>query len=193
MKRLNKEFTICFVDYRKAFDSTSREAMFTILPLYGIPQPIVAAIKALYTNTKATVITTDGETAFFDIKAGVLQGDTLPPFLFIIVLDYVLRLSLDTINEKGLQIHPRRSQRHPAKYLTDLDFADDIALTSDLVENAESLLQSLEKAASLVGLHCNESKTEFISTTPNCHLRSLAGAMITQVDDFKYLGSYIID
>ena len=107
------------------------------------------------------------------------------------MLDSVLRLSLDTINEKGLQIHPRRSQRHSAKYLTDLDFADDIALTSDLVENAESF----EKAAteSLVGLYCNESKPEFISTTPSCHLRSLAGAMITQVDDFKFIGSYIMD
>ena len=56
MKRLNKEFTICFVDFRKAFDSISREVMFTILPLYGIPQPTVAAIKALCTNAKATVI-----------------------------------------------------------------------------------------------------------------------------------------
>ena len=44
-----------------------------------------------------------------------------------------------------------------------------------------------------MGLHCNESKTEFIYTTPNCHLRSPAGAMITKVDDFKYLGSYIMD
>ena len=74
MNRLHKEFAICFIDFRKAFDSISREAMFTILPLYGIPQPIVAAVKAL--NTKATVITTDGETAFFDVNARVLQGDT---------------------------------------------------------------------------------------------------------------------
>ena len=116
-----RRLTICFVDFQKAFDSVNREAMFTISPLYGIPQTIVEAIKALYTNTKATVITTDGETPFFDIKAGVLQGDTIAPFLFIIVLDFVLRLSLDSINDKGMQIQPRRSQRHPARFLTDLD------------------------------------------------------------------------
>ena len=54
MKRLYKDFTICFVDFRKAFDSINREVMFNILPLYGIPQPIIAAIKALYTHTQAS-------------------------------------------------------------------------------------------------------------------------------------------
>ena len=184
MKRLDKDFTICFVDFRKAFDSINREVMFSILPLYSIPQPIIAAIKALYTHTQASVITPDGETYFFDIEAGVLQGDTLAPFLFIIVLDYVLRLSLDTINDKGLQIHPRRSRRQPAAHITDLDFADGIALVSDLVTNAEALLHSVEDAASLVGLHCNETKTEVISSTPNSSFRSLAGNSIKQVEDF---------
>jgi hypothetical protein len=27
----------------------------------------------------------------FDVKTGVLQGDTLAPFLFIIVMEYVLK------------------------------------------------------------------------------------------------------
>ena len=193
MKRLDKDFTICFVDFRKAFDSINSEVMFNILPLYGIPQPIIAAIKALYTHTQASVITPDGETNFFHIEAGVLQGDTLAPFLFIIVLDYVLRLSLDTINDKGLQIHPRCSRRQPAMHITDLDFADDIALVSDPVTNAEALLHSVEDAASLVGLHCNETKTEVISSTPNSSFRSLAGNSIKQVEDSKYLGSFVMN
>lgn len=57
--------------------------MFTHLPLYGIPQSFIETIKALYTNTKATIITPDGETAFFNIEAVVVPGDTLAPFLFI--------------------------------------------------------------------------------------------------------------
>ena len=31
------------------------------------------------------------ETQYFDIVAGVLQGDMLAPYLFIICLDYVIR------------------------------------------------------------------------------------------------------
>lgn len=58
------------MDFQKAFDSIDREAMFTILPLYGNPQHINEAINALYTNT--TIITPDGETACFNIDSGLI-------------------------------------------------------------------------------------------------------------------------
>ena len=51
----------------------------------------------------------------FDIVAGVLQGDTLAPYLFIICLDYVLRTSIDKIRENGFELTKRRSKRYPAK------------------------------------------------------------------------------
>lgn len=44
--------------------------------------------------------------------------------------------------------------------LTDRDFADDLAIILSLVENAESLLRTLEKTAKLVGPHCNESQVQ---------------------------------
>ena len=59
--------------------------MFEILPLYGILHSVDEAIKCCYTNTTALVITPDGETTSFDIVTEVLQGDTLAPFLFIVV------------------------------------------------------------------------------------------------------------
>ena len=71
----------------------------------------------------------------FSIIAGILQGDTLAPFLFIIVVDYVLRMSVDTIKYKGFEIKPRQSSRHSAEYLTDTDFADDIVLVSESLVN----------------------------------------------------------
>ena len=37
----------------------------------------------------------DGDTDYFVIVAGVQQGDTLAPYLFIICVDYVLRTSID--------------------------------------------------------------------------------------------------
>ena len=102
--------------------------MFEILQLYGIPLPIIDAIKVLYTNTSSSVLTHDGETSSFNITASILQGDTLAPFLFILVVDYIMRLSADTISEKVLEYQPRKSTRHPALHVTDADFADDIAL-----------------------------------------------------------------
>ena len=47
--------------------------------------------------------------------------------------------------------------------LTDTDFADDLALLSDKIENAEKLLKILETAAASVVLYMNITKTTFIA------------------------------
>ena len=169
--------------------------MFEILELYGIPKQMVDAIKLLYTNNTATVLSPDGETKPFDIKAGILQGDTLAPFLFIMVVDYILRMSLDTQKEKGLLLKARTSSRHPAEYITDTDFADDISLISGSLQNAQDLLLSLEKAANCVGLYLNESKTEYMinsaKTYDTYEMKTINGYILKLVNDYKYLGSFI--
>ena len=73
--------------------------MEQILLAYGRPKEAVAAITILFRNTKVKVRSPDGDTEYFDIVTGVLQGDTLAPYLFIICLDYVLRTSIDKISE----------------------------------------------------------------------------------------------
>ena len=67
--------------------------MEQILLAYRLPKETVAAIMMLYKNTKVKVRSLDGDADYFDIVAGMLQGDTLAPYLFIICLDYVLRTS----------------------------------------------------------------------------------------------------
>ena len=193
-KLSNRDLALVFVDFSKAFDSVDRDKMFEILNLYGIPDKIISAIKVLYTDTSSTILTTDGETPAFSINAGILQGDTLAPFLFIIVVDYVLRMSVDTISNKGLEIKPRQSSRHPAEYLTDTDFADDIALISHSLANAQSLLQSLEQASNCVGLYLNESKTEYVNkciSDSDFVIQTLNNTLLKMVSDYVYLGSYI--
>ena len=51
-----------------------------ILKAYGIPDELVRAIEILYKDTRAKVISPDGETEYFDIVADVLQGETLAPY-----------------------------------------------------------------------------------------------------------------
>ena len=58
----------------------------------------------LYSNTKVKVHSPDGDTHYFDIVAGVLQGDILASYLFIICLDYVLRTSIDKMKENGFKL-----------------------------------------------------------------------------------------
>ena len=112
----NLTAVITFIDFSKAFDSIDRQKMFEILKAYGVPTNLLNTIKATYTNTKAKVMSPDGETDVFEIKMGVLQGDTLAPFLFVIVLDYALRKAINGREEElGFTMIPRRSRRVTAK------------------------------------------------------------------------------
>ena len=57
---------------------------------------------------KVKVLSPDGDTNFFDIVTGVLQGDT--PYLFMICLDYVLPTSIDLMKENGITIKKGKKQ-----------------------------------------------------------------------------------
>ena len=190
----NLDLALVFVDFSKAFDSVDRSKMFEILELYGIPNEIIAAIKLMYTDTSSTILTTDGETPSCPILAGILQGDTLAPFLFIMLLTMYVRISADTMSENGYQLRPKRSSRYPAELLTDTDFADDIALISQSLEHAQDLLQSHEQASNGVGLYLNETKTKCMNRcllNNNNPVKTLNGTELKKVEDYKYLGSYI--
>ena len=104
----NLEATISFIDFSQAFDSIHRGKMEQILLIYRLPKETDAAIMMLYKNMKVKVHSPDGDTDYFNIVAGVLQGDTLAPYLLIICLDYVLRTSIDLNNENSFQERSRR-------------------------------------------------------------------------------------
>ena len=137
MRNNQKEAAIIFIDFKKAFDSVDRNTLFQILHACSIPEKIVKVIQIMYVNTSAVVLTPEGETSNFNINTGVLQGDSLAPYLFIIVLDYALRTAVG--GREGLTLTRRRSSRHPASHLSDLDYVDDIALFADTIQEAEYL------------------------------------------------------
>ncbi len=111
--------------------------MEQILRAYGLPKETVAAITILYRNTKVKVRLPDGDTEYFDIVAGVLQGRHY-------CLEYMLRTSIDKIRENGFELTKKRSRRYPTKTITDADYTDDIALLANTPNQAKTLLHSLE-------------------------------------------------
>ena len=98
--------------------------MEQILETYGMPNEIIKAIMIIYKNTQVFVRSPDVDTEFFNIIAGVLQGDTLAPYLFIIVLLYILR-NVDQNKNLGFTLRKQLSRRYPAEMLTEAGFADD--------------------------------------------------------------------
>ena len=175
----------------KAFDSIHRGKMEQILLAYVLPKETVAAIMILYRNMKVKVRSLDGDTDYFDIVAGVLQGDTLTPYLFITCLDYVLRMSIDKMKDDGFKLTKERSRKYSAKTITDTDYADDIALLANTPAQAKTLLHSLELAAAGIGLHVNAHKTEYVCFNQRGDIPTLNGSSPRLVDKITYLGSSV--
>ena len=167
--------------------------MEQILQIYGIPTETIEAIMMLYRNTRSMVRSPDGDNAFFEITTGVLQGDTIAPFLFILFLDYILKTSVDINAELCFTLTERRSRRYPATYITDIDYADDIAITTNDMKSANTLLHQIEVTSNEIGLSINTEKTQYMKLNQNSDSDDITinGKIIAKVGNFNYIGSFI--
>ena len=188
-QRGDRRLIFIFVNFKKALDSINRTCIFAILTAYGILPKVVAALTSLYHETQAFVRTSDGNTDFFDITTGILQGDTAAPYLFIIVLDYALRIAFHN-PKRGFEVRPHKSSRHPAIHVADLDFEDDLAIVTEDVQHTQELLQAIEDAAAEFGLIINCKKTKVLACgkIPPFSITLRDDSAIEHVFDFKYLG-----
>ena len=131
----------------------------------------------------------------FDVTTGVLRGDVLAPFLFVVLVDYLLKKATSQL-DSGVVTHPRRSRRHPAKSLNDLDFADDIALLESSISRAQAQLTKTAEAAADLGLVISAPKTEYM--TVNCNPQPalqvydwiLSVIQLMKFDDKSIAGTY---
>ena len=124
--------TIIFFDFNKAFDSIDCRAISIVLSKYGVSELLIINVMQFYIGTSAVVATAHRNTENFSTTTGVLQGDTLAPFLFITQLDYVLRETLLN-NIDGYTITNRRRSRYPTVRIGALVYADNIAITCDTI------------------------------------------------------------
>ena len=172
---------IHFVDFQKAFDSIHRETLWEIVKYYGIPQKCINVMMAIYDNSKCCVRLGGEKTKTFDIKTGVRQGCVLSPFLFCLVIDFILR-KLDR-NEFGIPIEGQR--------IFDLDFADDIALMDVSNEKLQSSTNELKDMAEKIGLRFNVKKCEAMSTVGTEPHIKIDTQPVKAITSFTYLGSKI--
>ena len=178
--------------------------LFAIMRHYGIPEKIVNSIRALYKDSTSQVFIDGHLSPKFNVTTGVLQGDVLAPFLFIMVIDYISRLSKGDygyITHKGAQqtesVRSTRattvSQRQIERKINELTFADDMAQLENDQTRAQQQLISLRDNARKAGLEININKTEqmCLNITDQLQNLTLDGEEIKIVEDFKYLGSYV--
>ena len=90
-REFQKNIYFCFIDYAKAFDCVDHNKLWKILQEMGIPDHLTCFLRNLYAGQEATVRTGHGTTDWFQIGKGVCQGCILPPCLFNLYVEYILR------------------------------------------------------------------------------------------------------
>ena len=88
---------------------------------------------------------------FFEVGTGVRQGSILSPFLFAMVMDFMLKRALD---------RPDFGITWRNQCLTDLDFADDIALLTKDINMLQQMTTSLGTKGSNIGLRISGEKSQ---------------------------------
>ena len=174
---------LSFVDFEKAFDSISRESIWKALTVFGVPRKIINLIKIIYRDYRCQLIHNGRLSEPFEVTAGVRQGCLLSPIIFLMVLDGVMR---------KVTSRPRGLQWGITGRLEDIDFADDLCLLSQRMDDMKEKLEELHEEGKKVGLKINYEKTKEIRLNTRNHQQLVVnGKIIEEVDYFKYLGSIV--
>ena len=84
-KRQKKKAMILKLDFSKAFDTVSWEAVFNIMKVRGFDEKWIRWMDELLTTAKTAILLNGIPGIWIDIKRGLRQGDPLSPLLFIVV------------------------------------------------------------------------------------------------------------
>ena len=139
-------------------------------------------LRNLYAGQEATVSTGHGTTDWFQIGKGVHQGYILPPCLFNLYAEYIMRnVGLEEA-QAGIKIAGRN--------INNLRYADDTILMAESEEELKSLLMKVREESEKVDLWLNIQKTKIMAS---CRITSweIDGETVETVDDFIFLGSKI--
>ena len=151
--------------------------IWEVLKKRGVDATYVRIIKDMYEGVTTKIKTRTGVSESFEMKIGVHQGSDLSPYLFILVLDELLKGVVWEVSWCML-------------------FADDMVLIGESVEEVESMLEQVRMALVSKGLQINKEKTEHMKSRWKGEQEGMSrvrlqDVFLNKVKKYKYLGAYV--
>ena len=175
----NKRFyDILFVDFLKAFDSISHDAIFKLLSAVGIPTNLVTIIRSLFANAHCFTNFGSANPARINFESGVKQGCPLSPTLFILIADVLIDM-LEEVADVTVKL-----------------YADDTAIGSEnIVPKLKAIKSCFQTFKVYTGLEMNVAKSAVVATGGRISLRvaldNVGWGSLRISGNERYLGTYI--
>ena len=193
----NKSLYCAFIDYRKAFDSINRIALWHKLLQNCIDGNMFNIIHAMYENAKSCVRKGSELSDYFQSNVGVRQGENLSPVLFSLFLnDLVQFISKaynglsDIYNATHFVLDTEEISVYLKLYL--LLYADDTVILAETKYELQAALNAMYLYCKTWNLEINASKTKIVvfnkRKIANKPVFTLNGEILNVVDEFTYLG-----
>lgn len=68
-----------------------------IMESYGIPPKLIEMVKAIYNGNRFLVADGTGLTSWLNVKSGVKEGCDMLGFLFLLLIDWIMRRTVLTL------------------------------------------------------------------------------------------------
>lgn len=205
----NRDLFVVFIDLTKAFDTVQRPMLWSVLEKFGCPPNFLAVLRALHDGAMASVVLPSGKSDEFPVTAGVRQGCVLAPVIFNLFLAAVMRIAKRGVDDEdcfriryrldGSLFNLRRLKARTRTQETsvfDLQYADDAALAGTTRNGLQHSLDCVAGTYARAGLSINTDKTEVLAQLqdPRAYEElSVNGQELSNVSQFKYLGSILTD
>ena len=168
---------VCFIDLKKAYDSVNRDSLWRILQHnYQLPEKLISIIHILHVDSFAAIRAYRQTSERFPITSDIRQGCVLAPTLFNFYFDAVIHIALDHHRQasRGIQVAylldgelvGNRKALRLETLITDLEYADDMALLANTWSDLTSMLESLSSCCKRLGLTISCKKTKSLAVLP---------------------------
>ena len=185
-----KDLYVAYMDLEKAYDRIDREAMWSVLSMYGINGDLLRAIQSLYAESEACVRVCREEGEWFGVKVGLRQGCVMSPWLFNMFMDGVMREVREKAGDIGASMwDARRKCEWKVEWMM---FADDTVLVGDSEQKLQRLVKEFGSVCKRRKLSINVGKSKVMRIGKNreeneMNIR-LNNSRMEEVESYRYLG-----
>ncbi|BES91440.1 Reverse transcriptase (RNA-dependent DNA polymerase) [Nesidiocoris tenuis] len=176
-----RKLYLFFVDFKAAFDSLARDAIFYKLHNAGVSNKFVNVLRGLYRETAASIWTKEGLSAEFEVRMGVKQGCLASPLIFSLFLN-----DIGDCLEGGIDIAGRN--------INMLLYADDLVMMADSKRALQKMIDKLESYCEEWNLTINTEKSKIMvcrrggGRLAKKEVWFYKGEKLEIVKSYKYLG-----